>query len=184
MYFPTALSTLLLAGLVIAAPTPATVGKRANVLTFRPYADFQVSDGVAGNALAEVNAKFPLDLNDPTSVSASDLAILSDARSTAEDAETAYVDAIAAATGDEAAALQVGLIKNKVLKLQTFVMELTIQLAQGKRNQKAGTAELASVQALLNTNIANDQKSAGQASQSVAFTADDANAEADADATA
>ena len=33
--------------------------KRASVLTVKSYADFQVSDGVAGNALAEVNANFP-----------------------------------------------------------------------------------------------------------------------------
>jgi hypothetical protein len=31
-----------------------------SVLTVQDYADFQISDGVAGNALDEVNAKFPV----------------------------------------------------------------------------------------------------------------------------
>ena len=40
------------------ATTAAASG--AGVLTAQSYADFQVSDGVAGNALDEVNAKFPV----------------------------------------------------------------------------------------------------------------------------
>jgi len=31
-----------------------------DLLTVQDYADFQISDGVAGNALAEVAAKFPV----------------------------------------------------------------------------------------------------------------------------
>jgi hypothetical protein len=33
---------------------------KRGVLTVQDYADFQVSSGVAGDALAEVNAKFPV----------------------------------------------------------------------------------------------------------------------------
>lgn len=55
-------ASVLLFGLtasVLAAPvTPAN--KRAGVLTQQAYADFQISDGVAGNALAEAQAKFPV----------------------------------------------------------------------------------------------------------------------------
>lgn len=47
----------------IALPTPADAPeKRAGVLSTQKYADFQVSDGKAGNALAEVQAKFPVRL--------------------------------------------------------------------------------------------------------------------------
>lgn len=48
-----------------AAATGAT-GAAAAVLTATTYSDFQVSDGVGGSALAEVNAKFPVRYN-PTS---------------------------------------------------------------------------------------------------------------------
>ena len=47
----------LLVALSSAAPV-ASQAKRA--LTAQSYSQFQVSDGVAGNALAEVNAKFPV----------------------------------------------------------------------------------------------------------------------------
>jgi hypothetical protein len=60
MYFS---STALLLGLVassIAVPFQNTGLKARQAITPQSYADFQVSDGVAGNALAEVNAKFPV----------------------------------------------------------------------------------------------------------------------------
>lgn len=59
MYIKTAV--LFLAASALALPT-AQDGhhKRAAVLTKQSYAQFQVSDGVAGNALAEVQAKFPV----------------------------------------------------------------------------------------------------------------------------
>lgn len=44
----------------LALPTATTQQKRAGVLTAQDYADFQISDGVAGDALAEVQAKFPV----------------------------------------------------------------------------------------------------------------------------
>lgn len=56
MYFK---ATILFSLAVSALALPST-HKRAAVLTKRAYADFQVSDGVAGNALAEVQAKFPV----------------------------------------------------------------------------------------------------------------------------
>jgi hypothetical protein len=68
MFFKTALILSLAAS---ALALPATIDTRktkaaagaaagASVLTVQNYADFQVSDGVAGNALAEVKAKFPV----------------------------------------------------------------------------------------------------------------------------
>lgn len=60
MYF----KATLLFSLAVSALAVPTTHKRAAVLTKRAYADFQVSDGVAGNALAEVQAKFPVSLYD------------------------------------------------------------------------------------------------------------------------
>lgn len=62
MRFFTALSFLGLAALASSAPmaNPSSLNKRTGVLTEQSYADFQVSDGVSGNAFAEVNAKFPV----------------------------------------------------------------------------------------------------------------------------
>lgn len=44
----------------LALPTAPSLDRRANVLTTQTYNQFQVSTGIAGNALAEVNAKFPV----------------------------------------------------------------------------------------------------------------------------
>lgn len=65
MYMKTAV--LFLAASVLALPTAQDGNhKRAAVLTKQSYAQFQVSDGVAGNALAEVQAKFPVSPTTPT----------------------------------------------------------------------------------------------------------------------
>lgn len=56
MYFK---ATILFSLAASALALPATVEKRA-VLAATTYANFQVSSGVAGNALAEVQAKFPV----------------------------------------------------------------------------------------------------------------------------
>jgi len=62
MYLSKAALILSLAVSALALPLhlPTPSQKRANVLKVQAYADFQVSDGVAGNALAEVRAKFPV----------------------------------------------------------------------------------------------------------------------------
>ncbi|KAI3400305.1 hypothetical protein diail_3686 [Diaporthe ilicicola] len=163
-------AVLFLAASALALPTVEdALHKRAAVLTNRTYAQFQISDGVAGNALAEVQAKFPIDENDLANVAPADAAIISSARETAENAEIGtggFNDAIAAASGTAATALQVGKIKNKVLKLKLEVLDLSIQQAQsGKDN----SAKIAAEQKKLDTNIATDKKSAGDASQSVNF---------------
>lgn len=98
------------------------------------------------------------------------MAILSAARTTAENAETetgGFNDAIAAASGTAADALTVGKIKNKVLKLKLEVLNLQIDQAQ---NGGDNSAKIAAEQKKLDTNIATDTKSAGQTSQSVNFT--------------
>ena len=60
MYFSKAV-VLSFAVSALALPTLSTKPhKRAGVLTATTYDNFQVSDGVAGNALAEVKAKFPV----------------------------------------------------------------------------------------------------------------------------
>ncbi len=64
MYFTRLAVVLSLAVSALALPTAipgaAPKQKRAGVLKATSYADFQVSDGVAGNALNEVLAKFPV----------------------------------------------------------------------------------------------------------------------------
>ncbi|KAM0472546.1 hypothetical protein ACHAPX_008703 [Trichoderma viride] len=152
----------------IALPISGTsIAKRA--LQFREYADFQISDGEAGNALDEAKAKFPIDTSNLKGVSSSDLAIINAARETAEAAETdAFNDQIKAASGSAATALQNGKIKNKVLKLFLEVSALQIQQAQGKDNQDKIDAE----QKKLNNNISLDAKAAGETSTAVAFTDD------------
>lgn len=67
MYFTKATFILSLAVSALALPITdsekqrrAATGTSAAVLTKQSYVDFQVSDGVGGNALAEVEAKFPV----------------------------------------------------------------------------------------------------------------------------
>ncbi|KAF2838184.1 hypothetical protein M501DRAFT_904804, partial [Patellaria atrata CBS 101060] len=138
------------------------------VLQTLPYSQFQVSDGVAGNALAEVNAQFPIDLNDIANVAESDIEIMSAAREVAESAEVdGFNPAIEAAGEDSEAgiALQNGKIKNKVLKLQLQVLQLMIKQANGDDVAD----KLAEQTTKLNKNVALDEEAAGQASQSVDF---------------
>ncbi|KAK8048811.1 hypothetical protein PG994_010541 [Apiospora phragmitis] len=166
MYIAKIAALLSLAASALSLPT-GEVQKRA--LTARPYADFQISSGTAGNALAEAQAKFPIDTSNLASVSKGDLAIIKAARETAEAAETdAFNDEVKAASGAAADALQNGKVKNKVLKLFLETTALQIEQAQGKDNQ----AKVDKEQKKLNNNIALDKKAAGQASQSVNFTGD------------
>ncbi|KAF2708677.1 hypothetical protein K504DRAFT_467913 [Pleomassaria siparia CBS 279.74] len=156
-------TSIILSGLLAIGFAAPVTNRRA--LAVQAYNDFQVSDGVAGNALAEVQAKFPIPA-DLASVSAADQKVISDARQVAESAETdGFNPAIAAATGDAKTALTNGKIKNKVLKLQLEVLDLQISQAKGKDE----TSQIAAEQKKLNTNIATDKKNAGQPSQSVPF---------------
>ena len=90
----------------------------------------------------------------------------------AEQAEIAtggFNDAIAAAggTGTTAGtALQNDKIKNKVLKLQTDVLRIQIEVAQGNT---ASQSSLTAQQTKLAANIALDKKVAGQKSTAISF---------------
>jgi len=171
-----ALSSTAIASPIQVLPRANATGTSAAVLTAQSYDDFQVSDGVAGNALAEVNAKFPIDQTNLAGVAASDLAIITSAAQIGEDAETGtggFNDAIAAAggTGTTAGtALQNGKIKNKVLKLQTDVLRLQIETAQGKSGL---ASELSAQQTKLASNVALDTAAAGQASTAINFSGTD-----------
>jgi hypothetical protein len=84
------------------------------------YADFQISDGKGGTAEQEANAVFvdPFKGVDLATVSSTDLDNVQTMREAAEAAETDdFNPQIDAATGAAADALNVGKIKNKVLKL-------------------------------------------------------------------
>lgn len=59
MHFTKLYAVISLISSAIALPiTSTSIERRA--LQFREYADFQISDGEAGNALSEAQAKFPV----------------------------------------------------------------------------------------------------------------------------
>ncbi|KAF7537855.1 hypothetical protein G7054_g3377 [Neopestalotiopsis clavispora] len=170
MYFSKIAVILSVATSALAATTGTEASQnKKRALTFQTYNDFQISSGTAGNALAEAQAAFPVDTSDLAGVSDADLAILKAARETAEAAETdAFNDAVDAASGDAATALQNGKIKNKVLKLYLETTALQIEQAQGDDNQDKIDTE----QKKLDTNVALDEKAAGEDSTAVSFTDD------------
>lgn len=107
-------------------------------------------------------------------MSASDLAIISKAAQISEQAEVAtggFNDAIAAAGGTSTtagAALQIGKVKNKVLKLQTDVLRIMIEGAQG-----GDSSSLAAQQAKLKTNVALDVAAKGKKATAISFAGSD-----------
>ncbi|ETW75556.1 hypothetical protein HETIRDRAFT_482290 [Heterobasidion irregulare TC 32-1] len=155
-----------------ATETNAAAAASGAVFTAKAYPDFQISDGVAGNAEAEANAVFV----DP--FAGVDLATVGDAADTVESmrklAEAAETDqfnpAIDAATGADADALSNGKIKNKVLKLTGEVQAIKIKMAVA---QAAGgdtsslQTKLTEEQTKLDKNIATDKKNAGAVSKGV-----------------
>ncbi|WVW79377.1 hypothetical protein I302_101345 [Kwoniella bestiolae CBS 10118] len=154
-------------------------GGQCPTFALQDYAAFQISDGVAGDAAAEANAIFvdPFDGCDLSTVDADSLDNMSAMREAAEDAETELFNPqIDAATGVEADALQVGKIKNKVLKLTAFSQVLNIKIAQG---DDASVTKLEEEQGKLTKNIATDEASAGEASQAAVGGGGASNAAAD-----
>ncbi|TRM69715.1 hypothetical protein BD626DRAFT_563444 [Schizophyllum amplum] len=156
-----------------AAQSTAQSAASTGSFTLLDYADFQISDGVAGDAEAEANAVFvdPFANVDLATIDDQTVDDIQTMREAAEDAETdQFNPEIESASGDDADALQVGKIKNKVLKLTGETMVLKIKIAQA---EAAGDdtsdleSKLAEEQKKLDTNIATDQKSAGATSQSV-----------------
>lgn len=116
MQFSTSTIALFASLLLSVSATPVaksaattTAAAAGSVLTAAAYNDFQISSGTAGSAESEANALFAnIDMNNLASVSASDLKIINGIHDVAEDAETdAFNDAISAASGDAATALQV-----------------------------------------------------------------------------
>ncbi|WWC64018.1 uncharacterized protein I303_106624 [Kwoniella dejecticola CBS 10117] len=164
MLFKYLFSVLPLLAFVAATPTPVKrQAGRCPTFALQDYAAFQISDGVAGNAEAEANAVFvdPFAGCDLATVDADSLDNMKAMREAAEDAETELFNPqIDAADGAAADSLQIGKIKNKVLKLTGFNQVLRIQAAQGE-----DTADkLAEEQTKLDKNIATDEASAGEAS--------------------
>ncbi|GJE91223.1 hypothetical protein PsYK624_073720 [Phanerochaete sordida] len=159
-----------------AAPTANTDAVTQTAANFKEldYADFQISDGTGGDAEAQANAVFvdPFAGADLTTVSSDVLTAMNNMREAAESAETDdFNPQIAAASGAAADALQVGKIKNKVLKLTGEVQVLNIKIAQAKAKGSDTSdleSSLADEQTKLSTNIATDKASAGKPSQGVA----------------
>ncbi|KAH8902474.1 hypothetical protein BR93DRAFT_962319 [Coniochaeta sp. PMI_546] len=161
-----ALCAAVFAALTLAAPAP--LGKRA-VFTTKTYNELSISGGVAGNAQQEaldVLSGLPDDL---TTVEKADLDFLNSVNQIANKAETGVFNPAieAAASQDEADALQRGKIKNKVLKLTATVLKLQAQEAQGQNV----ASKLATEQKKLNNNIALDEDAAGLPSTALSFDA-------------
>ncbi|KAL2063700.1 hypothetical protein VTL71DRAFT_5505 [Oculimacula yallundae] len=175
MHFSTTTLLLSLFTTTLCAPiSPPTLAHsvKPRALTSLSYNQFSISGGTGGSALAEANAAFPISSNALATVSASDLKIINTAAKVSEQAEVGtggFNDAIAAAGGqgtEEGKALQVGKIKNKVLKLQTDVLRLQIQQAQGKAGLEA---QIAQQTTKLNANVKLDQANQGKVSKAVNF---------------
>jgi hypothetical protein len=167
----TLLALLVPALAAFAAPVPSQ--RAAFSFALQSYDQFQISDGVGGDAEAKANAifvaPFPADL---TTVDATSLDNLGAMREAAESAETDLFDPkIAASSGATAAALQVGKIQNKVLKLTAEVQQIKIKIAQATAagsDTSSLESSLTTEQGKLTTNIALDVKNKGAASQGVA----------------
>ncbi|THH20786.1 hypothetical protein EW146_g640 [Bondarzewia mesenterica] len=157
-----------LLGAVSAAPI------RRAAFELLDYSQFQISDGTTGGAAAEANAVFvdPFNGVDLATVDTTTLDNMNTMREAAESAETdLFNPQIAAASGAQATALQNGKIKNKVLKLTGEVQVLNIKIAQAQASggdTSALESSLSDETKKLNTNIATDQKNAGQDSTGVA----------------
>ncbi|KAH7097791.1 hypothetical protein BKA62DRAFT_715137 [Auriculariales sp. MPI-PUGE-AT-0066] len=136
----------------------------------RDYKNFQISGGVAGKALEEVDANVlaPLLNRDDASISDAEVTALSNMREAAENAEgSLFNPQIAAASGAQAASLQAGKIKNKVLKLRLFQKLFEIRIAKGQAagdDTSADQTKLQDVVEKLNTNVGIDKASAGKTS--------------------
>ncbi|THV06772.1 hypothetical protein K435DRAFT_825844 [Dendrothele bispora CBS 962.96] len=170
-----ALFLSLLVAFVSAAPVPL-VAKALARRAFKElaYADFQISDGVAGQAESQANAVFvdPFQGVDLATVDDATVEAMQTMREAAEDAETdQFNPAIDAASGAAADALQTGKIKNKVLKLTGEVQVLKIQIAQAQASGDDTSDledKLDEEQTKLTTNINTDVKNAGAPSKGVA----------------
>lgn len=159
-----------------AAPAAEPVARRQSAFDFPelPYSQFQISSTPGGIAAQEAAAQFLTPFNgvDLATVPAAVEAALANMREAAEAAELdLFNPQIDAASGAEAAALEVGKVKNKVLKhtifLQLFNIRLAKAQAEGKDTSKIQT-DIADRQKKLATNTALDQANRGKASKSVA----------------
>jgi hypothetical protein len=142
---------------------------QAGVFSQQNYNDISISGGVAGNAQNEALAVFSkLDTNNLAGVDEADLDFLNSVNQICNDAEDeAFNEAIDAASGEEADALQRGKIKNKVLKLTATILKLQAQQAQGQDVSDSLTEE----QTKLNNNIQQDEDEAGNTSTFLSFDA-------------
>ncbi|KAK0633055.1 hypothetical protein B0T14DRAFT_51915 [Immersiella caudata] len=172
MYLNTVvLFSLVASALALPSGTNNRVERRA-VLSQRTYAQFQVSNGVGGNALEEVFQKFPIDESSLATIDPEDLALIKVAGETAEQAEVGtggFNEAIDTAGGKNTPAgeaLQVGKIKNKVLKLQLSVLRLGAEVASGRTDR---VAKLEEQRTKLAKNVELDREAAGQRSTAVNF---------------
>ncbi|KAI9154660.1 small secreted protein [Paramyrothecium foliicola] len=135
------ISTAIASALALPTTTGNAKALDKRALEDRPYSEIQISDGVAGNAAEEAQAKFPVD---PATASSEDLQVV------------------------KRASQLNGFIKNKVLKNYLGLLALQIQQAQGADVANLET-RLAGEQTKLDKNTATDRQHAGEASKGVQF---------------
>ncbi|KAG9098094.1 hypothetical protein FRC06_006816 [Ceratobasidium sp. 370] len=143
--------------------------RQATIFPLRDYADFQISSGVAGDALSRAEAVFktPLDGVDLATVSDEDLKNLNTMRGAASKFETTdFNPAIEAASGEEADALQRGKIANKVLKNLGSVMVASIKAPKAEAAGEDASEFATTIEEetkKMNKNAATDKADAGKA---------------------
>ncbi|KXJ91818.1 hypothetical protein Micbo1qcDRAFT_194846 [Microdochium bolleyi] len=175
MYFRTTfLATILAATSVLGAAIPSTrittpAIERRQQFRQQTYDQISISGGVAGNAEAEANAVFAsLNTANLAAASEADKDFLNSVNKICNEAEKgAFNTAIAAASGEAAAALQRGKIKNKVLKLKATLLLLGVKQAQGENV----AADIAAETKKFNNNITQDKAQAGKTSTKLSFNA-------------
>jgi len=158
----------------------AVVKTDVSVLPFmKHYAEFQISDGVAGNAAAEAAAVFldPFEGTDLASVPYETYDRLIMARGAAEDAEIELFDPAiedAEAEGSEwlVDALEAGMAKNRVLYIVASMQAMQIRMAQNRARNITDPYEeedLNQVEADLRWVVNADQENYGKKSMSALY---------------
>lgn len=177
MFFRTTFLTAVLAatsvlGAAIDTSKISSTLARRQQFQQKTYDQISISGGVAGNAEAEANAVFSaLNVANLAAATEADKQFLNSVNQICNDAETkAFNPAISAAGGTSSTAgkaLQIGKIKNKVLKLKATLLLLGVKQAQGEDV----AADIAAETKKFNNNIQQDKAQAGKASTKLAFSA-------------
>jgi len=178
MLFTQLLAAFIVSFVSLTSALPLTLNARSlqarAAFVEQDYSQFQISDGVGGDAKEKAAAIFntPFQGVDLATVTKAERDAVEAMRQAAEAAETDdFNPQIEAASGAAADALSVGKTKNKVLKLTAEVQRIQIDIAQAKAASKDTSSledKLTEEQTKLTKNIGLDQANKGKASKGVA----------------